>query len=471
MRKKINEDKSLSGVDKTRSEYRESKILYEDSETLIVEPKNRSGFLYFTTDPQLTYWNYDKQDYRYIFIVELNNLTNGYSPYMIRLSKYGIEILDKYGDDVSVDNLKQLFPQQKEILNSILPEYNLLYFLELVKKGDGSAVRELEDSDPLIYDVKFNSTSPKKTRIKIRFDDTDDFFKVFSDIDDQDLWGINAILDRGGYYDGPFMDGDRTWSDWNEGYLIREFNEENGRKLLEIISILNPNLVPNGDWQRDDDFCEAASKLLHDTYERQVESFLNEWTNLMNECMRREAEEDLDKTFGNIFTRFGIVQRYAYREYVTLVDVLLSLFEMYKPKTKTIAGLLDTMVQNKNLGGWGEALYDYGCNDNSVDESFQREVESSLDTIIEKLTEDMDQSRLSELQKLIQITKKYNIGQSYHLPKEKNTYFRIVKIDQDKMKLIVQYRKQDEKGYGETENRSFTPEEFNNFLYNLEIFE
>ncbi|MFM7984898.1 MAG: hypothetical protein ACKPKO_36815, partial [Candidatus Fonsibacter sp.] len=104
------------------------------------------------------------------------------------------------------------------------------------------------------------------------------------------------------------MDGDRTWSDWNEGYLIREFNEENGRKLSEIISILNPNLVPKGDWRRDDEFCETASKLLHDTYERQVESFLNEWTNLMNECMREEAEKDLDKTFGNIFTRFGIVQ-------------------------------------------------------------------------------------------------------------------------------------------------------------------
>ena len=60
---------------------------------------------------------------------------------------------------------------------------------------------------------------------------------------------------------------------------------------------------------------------------------------------------------------------------------------------------------------------------------------------------------------------------SYNLPKEKNSYFQINKIDQDKMKLIVQYRKQDEKGYGETEKRSFTPEDFNNFLYNLEIFE
>ena len=44
MRKKIFEDKNLSGIDKSRSEYRESKILYEDSKVLIVQVKNRKGF-------------------------------------------------------------------------------------------------------------------------------------------------------------------------------------------------------------------------------------------------------------------------------------------------------------------------------------------------------------------------------------------------------------------------------------------
>ena len=144
MRKKIFEDKNLSGIDKSRSEYRESKILYEDSKVLIVQVKNRKGFLYFTTDKQLPYWKYsNSEDNKFFFIVELDNLVDGYSPYLIRVQRYDVDVVDKYGDDVPIDHLKQLFPEQKEIINQIVPEYNTLYYLNLIKQGDGGAIGDL----------------------------------------------------------------------------------------------------------------------------------------------------------------------------------------------------------------------------------------------------------------------------------------------------------------------------------------
>jgi hypothetical protein len=162
-------------------------------------------------------------------------------------------------------------------------------------------------------------------------------------------------------------------------------------------------------------------------------------------------------------------------EYITLVDVLITLFEMYKPKQKNIGGLLNSLVENKTLGGWGDHLYDYDCLHDDWDESsFNREVERNLDTILEKLSEDLEENKLSDLQKLINITKKYKLDTWYELPKDKGgseERFRIHKIDKEKMKLVVLYKKYDENNNYKVEERSYTPEEFNNFLYNFEIFE
>ena len=478
MRKKIFEDKNLSGIDKSRSEYRESKILYEDSKVLIVQVKNRKGFLYFTTDKQLPYWKYsNSEDNKFFFIVELDNLVDGYSPYLIRVQRYDVDVVDKYGDDVPVDHLKQLFPELKEIINQIIPEYNTLYYLNLIKQGDGGAIGDLLAHEPLISDVTFNKTSPKKSKVVIRFEDSDDFFKMFSDFDvDQDLWAVNQILSGPGHYDGPFYSNDYVYDDWKQGYLIREIPHQFDEKLFEIFALLDPNLQPKtNDWRREDDFCERASNILYDAYERQIDNILGEYTSLMNECKRQSALKDLESTFNNIFIRFGIVQKYMFSEYFTLVDILITLFEMYKPKQKNIGGLLNSLVENKNLGGWGDHLYDYDCLREDWDESsFNREVERSLDTILEKLSEDLEENKLSDLQKLINITKKYKLDTWYELPKDKGgseDRFRIHKIDKAKMKLVVLYKKYDEKNNYEVEERSYTPEEFNNFLYNFEIFE
>ena len=477
MRKKIFEDKNLSGVDKSRSEYRESKILYEDSKVLIVQVKNRNGFLYFSTDKQLSYWMYGfSSDVKYFFIVELDNLVDGYSPYLIRVQKYDVDVIDKYGDDVVVNDLKQLFPEQKEIINQIIPDYNTLYYLNLIKQGDAGAIGDLLSHEPLIYDVTFNKSSPKKSKVSIRFEDTDDFFQVFSDFDtEQDLWAVNEIIGGPGGYDGPFYTSDYVYDDWKEGYLIREIPQQFDEKLFEILTLLDPNIQPKReDWRRDDEFCEDASKVLYDAYERQIESILGEYSSLMNECKRQSALKDLKSTFNNLFTRFGIVQKYMFREYLTVVDVLITLFEMYKPKQKNIGGLLNSLVENKNLGGWGDDLYSYDClRDDWPEQQFEREVERSLDSILEKLKENSENDRLNDLQKLILVTKKYNLNSWYELPKNKensNDRFRIQKIDKQKMKLIVLYQKE-ENGKTKTEERSFTPEEFNNFLYNFEIFE
>ena len=46
--------------------------------------------------------------------------------------------------------------------------------------------------DPIVYDIKFNEQTPGKSRVKLKFDDYEDYWKLF-DLKDGDIWFGNYI--------------------------------------------------------------------------------------------------------------------------------------------------------------------------------------------------------------------------------------------------------------------------------------
>jgi predicted nucleotide-binding protein (sugar kinase/HSP70/actin superfamily) len=117
------------------------------------------------------------------------------------------------------------------------------------------------------------------------------------------------------------------------------------------------------------------------------------------------------------------------------------------------------------VGGWDENRWEIDCNDFD-DESFNRVVEDQLDKILEKMEDSddfIDVNKYSEI--FDRITKNYNLNHKYKTKTGREFFIR--SINPATNKIIVQVNKKE----GGLEDRSYTEEEFNNFLVSPELFE
>ena len=64
----------------------------------------------------------------------------------------------------------------------------------LVQISQGKEISnwELQRMDDIVDSVRFNSSSPRKSRIKLRFSDNEDYWKLF-DLNNDDIWFANFV--------------------------------------------------------------------------------------------------------------------------------------------------------------------------------------------------------------------------------------------------------------------------------------
>jgi hypothetical protein len=117
-----------------------------------------------------------------------------------------------------------------------------------------------------------------------------------------------------------------------------------------------------------------------------------------------------------------------------------------------------------NIGNWAEDQYEYQDYDNFDDTSFNNYVERQLDSIIEKLEEDVNVTEFLEFRK--KILSKYDIDKVYKLPKDESIKFRIKNFDKDNIQVVVEFG-----GTKGVITRKFNEEQFNNLLYQPELFD
>ena len=88
------------------------------------------------------------------------------------------------------------------------------------------------------------------------------------------------------------------------------------------------------------------------------------------------------------------------------------------------------------IGGWNENQYEFRDAGNFDDISFNRDVERQLDSILEKLEEDEDILKVSQIYRQI-FNMGYDIQRWESLPKDENYKFRIEEVDKDTLKIFV----------------------------------
>lgn len=330
-----------------------------------------------------------------------------------------------------------------------------------IVNGDKYTLNELKDVDELINGFKFNPKYPGNSMIILYFDSEEDYWNLF-DLTDDDIWFANNVMSY--YSDYEFDSEDSIQYDWNEGYIIRNFNNDNLNTILSIFKLIG--FYKNND--DSDDYFSNGAKLLGDIYNNEVSSIVWEYANEMNICKKRGAIDMITSDSCEVFQKYGIFRKTCFTTYLTTVSTLLRLYKMVGNTSLTITEVLEKIAtDNIDISGWSEYAYEVECIDFD-DESFNRSVERQLEKIMDKITDNDD---IIDKQKFIsdvsQFLDKYNFDSWYETPKDSQRQFKISNIDTEKQLIIISTRKY---GY-QHERRSYSVDEFNTFLHQPELFE
>jgi len=441
----------------TNDYHGESKIIFEDDDWLIVEPFDYESYVYYAPENMKSKWG-DYRDGDIYLIIDKNRQGNvGLETYMIYKEYGNFYYYNPSGASRPKNDILNHFPDEiKNILTDIIGDGELYKLLVKINNGEVVSSRELENADDSIYDFKYTPKAPFKSKITFSFDD-DEYIKLFDPSED-DLWYYNVI---DSYYDTyEFVDDYQAIEDFKEGYIEQFFRGENNVKLKEILSIVSPEDVDlDTDTKR-----ENAGTKLYNMFQDDVDNIISDFTAEENQCRTRGFQKMIKDDFCNAFEPYNIFTRSCLTEYYTSAGLLLDLYDTIGDKTLTIQELLFKIGSEMQIAGWGEHIYEIECNDFDYD-SLDTYVSNYLDKIMEKLEDESQYVDIHEYSELYKRLSGFKINNRYFTNYQRDFFYK--GIDPEDNKITIQVFKKD----GGLEDRSYTEDEFNNFLVSPELFE
>jgi hypothetical protein len=441
--------------------------IYEDSDVLVVRPKSHAASCYYGAN---TKWcttqtgnpgyfeKYFRDGNLYYF---LNKKTNNKLALYRNESERQTEVYDALDRKVPVENLREEFPNQIDLIDDLLGMGEFIKKLREFTKGKINS-RELEESDDSILQVKPSDPLGQST-IVVDFGDDERFFKNF-DVSEDDTWFMNAISSS--YSDYEFIDSYTVEEDWKEGYIVfGDLNDENKEKLQQIAELILPSKEFN---LNSDEYRQELSATLLDLFERETDNILSDYFVEKNREMGITARDSIEKEINDVLESAGFTLKRRYDEITTTAANLVMWSTRLGINKTDVISLFNQIVENNggSIGGWAENSYEYQDYENFDSDSFNREVERQFDSILEKIEDDGTQiNEFIDLRK--RILSKYKMNTWFELPKDKSIKFKIKNFDKDDMKIIVLLNKQ----FKSEKTLSLTEEQFNYLLYQPELFD
>lgn len=444
----------------TNDAHGESEIIFENEDWLIVEPMDYDSYVYYAPDNMKSKWDDFSDNNLYCIVSKTENSNTGLKTYMMYKDEYGKSTYYNWNGrefsketflDVISDDIK---PQIIELIGV----GKLYELLTKIANGEVVSSRWMENTDELIYDFKYTPKAPIKSKITFRFDE-DDYIKLFNP-SEEDLWYYNAIT---GYYDTyEWEDGYQLTEDFNDGYFFSYMGDDNIEKIKQILSIISPSSV-----ELDTDTVKSEAGLkLYEMFENEIENIISDYTMEYNICKTNGFKKMIKDDFCNAFYNDGIFTKHCLIEYFTSAGLLLSLYDMMGDNTSTISELLFKIGSDKGIAGWADNIYEFGCDDFDQ-ESFDSNTSIYLDKIMEKLEDESEYEDIYEYAELYKrLDSKFKINNRYTTKSGREFFYK--GINPKNNRILVEVFKKDEVGM---ENRSYTEEEFENFLVSPDLFE
>lgn len=452
-------------------EENERKIVFEDDSVILVDVQQPSDIEYYAPDDikkeLIDDWGEKFRNGDFYIMIDKNKVWSRF--YIYKDLDGDLTYYDDDFESIDYENLIEVLKERN--LDSAIPYiseikgHGVVYQTLLdILSGKITSFRrwyDFKEIDDLISQIDVVS-NPHKSIIKLHFEDEEEFLSMFEELSDDDVWFIKAIFS---YYDGyDFMDSYRADDEWREGYILNYFNEDNTNKLKEILKYINPSLV---DFDARDENGSEACKFLDDLYSNEISYIVGEFASVLNTAANAEAKVDIANDFCNILTPYRIIAKHCMSDYITSVGFLKKMYDNASSTDLTLLELFKETFENLNVpSGYGEETYEYGWNTFDKDE-FNREVIRQLDSIYEKITEDYTGNHLKIYTDIIA---KYGLGRYHEIPASDGYSFKILRVNADNDTIVIRKFKTDD-SWGQSEEQSYTLDEFNDFLHNYKLIE
>jgi hypothetical protein len=303
--------------------------------------------------------------------------------------------------------------------------------------------------------------------IELHFDESEffEFFKFKNGSDDRNV--LNYIFN--GAYGYEIYNDDWSYYEWKEGYILKMINDENEKLLNKIINYVSPDILQ---YQKNDTdkYFQNAADFLYDNFYSEISSIIDNLQEELNENSENSIKEAAIEDIGDPFNDFGIFVKgdTYFNTYMTTVTILLRLFELYGEVNFTLPELFEKLGNDLNyrIGNYyeiGRDTYDFN------QEKFQETVKESFDKILEEIFDDPEKYEgARKYDEVLQTLNKmgYEIGKFYKLPYNKSDSFRIRDVNKENLRITLDHFIGDEGTV-----KSYSLEEFNNFLNSPELFE
>ena len=324
-------------------------ILLDNEDWMVVDPLVYDSFVYYAPEEFKSKWN-EYRDGDTYFIIDKDK-----EPIQTSIIHKEDDKVFYFGNEaqrhrkLTRNEFIEDFPDEiKSVVDEIVGQSDIYKLLLAIKNGEKVTTNQMERSDDLISGFRYNENSPIKSMVKIRFDDMEDYLKLF-ELNEYDIDFANRLYSY--YNDETFVDYDHGYNEWNEGYLIYYFSDENMNKFKQIIRLVLPsaaNLV-------DDSEKEKACKRVEDMFSNEIDYITSDWVDEQNECRTRGAKEWIEGDVCDYFNKFGIITQNCFSNYYTTVGILLSLYNTVNDKTLGLGEVFKDLGHRASyVGGWDE---------------------------------------------------------------------------------------------------------------------
>jgi hypothetical protein len=446
-------------------EYSNNDILFENEKYLAIKSPNMEEGL--KVGPEfLTTTRHGKDVYNnrtVYFFIDKEEKDTRYGIVTLAFGEY-FEVYDNYGDDVELRDVFYYFPVLDKTITDIVGGVDLITTLTLIENGKEFDRWKLQRLDSNIKYVQYNQKRPKLSKIYLTFDSSEGILEFLGFPDDVQ-YHIKAVLNPYGYGGEIWGDHYRMVDEWNEGYMIQSFNDENRKLVDKIVGLIKPEFF---NWKDDEHIREKLCKLLYEMFDSRISNIISEYGTVYeragSEALKKELIDDFCNPFVENNIQIFVVKNYCFYEYRTWVSYLKELLIQYR--VDTIEDLVKRISEDHINADLGHEINEYPYYGNIDEESFNREVESELEKIIDQIEGNPEKysKNASENGKLVLILKKYPLNEPFSIDDGRG----LVTITGIKDgRLLVTHIKTN----GERTNKSFNSEEFYNFIAMGELFE
>lgn len=443
----------------------ESEILFEDDNVLFLRANNFAAIDYYGGDYLKKHYNqYSRRNTIYLIVSKGDKKS-----YTIYVPEYGNASIEDYdGNILGFGDIIKVYPQIEMEVIELIGGDTAYGILKLIKSGKKVDKYDLNKIDECLDNYIFNEKNPGKSMIHLVFDEKE-YFRFFDFSEDE--WDISILSNvfSSGYGFEPYSS-DSAYEDWKEGYILSSINGENFNLLKGIVSFIAPNLLKLQK-ENPDEFYAEVSKFLTENFSRQADKIVSEYYDLRNDAAIDRIKKAALSELPDVFQDYGIIKKYNFTSYYTTINLLLSLYGRVTEKTSTILELFKEIGYNLNInvGNYNEVGYESWDYD---EVQFNSVVEDTFQEILDKIEDNPEEYEgakkygevLNKLSKL-----GYEIDGTYKVRYDNEKLFKIKSIDKTNAKIILVTWKSNL--LSTQENRSYSFEEFINFINSPELFE